>query len=86
MCYCSTEHNVFLAKIQEKREEMFSYGKRYGLGAIETITCSRELDQLLNEYYRLYQSQSAAESASHPRKHSFVLFAKPLPPRKIQTS
>jgi len=86
MCYTRTDQNVFLAKIQKKREEMFIYGKKYGLCASETITCSRELDHLLNEYYRMFQSNSSAKTPGHSRKQSFVLFSKPFPPKQLQSS
>ncbi|MCA1056649.1 aspartyl-phosphate phosphatase Spo0E family protein [Rossellomorea aquimaris] len=39
-----------LVKISQKRAEMISLGERLGLGAIETIECSQQLDELLNQY------------------------------------
>jgi hypothetical protein len=39
-----------IVKINQKRSEMISLGKRLGLGANETIECSQQLDRLLNQY------------------------------------
>lgn len=86
MCYSSKNQSSFLAKIQQKREEMFVLGEKYGLGADETITCSHELDQLLNDYYHIYQSTSSAKTSNQSRKQSFVIFSKPYPARRVQTS
>ncbi len=86
MCNSSKDQSSFLAKIQRKREEMFILGEKYGLGADETITCSRELDQLLNDYYHIYQSTSSAKTTNQSRKQSFVLFSKPYPARHVQSS
>lgn len=86
MGYCRKEQQILMAKIQEKREEMFFNGNKYGLTAEETVTCSRELDQLLNEYYRHFQAGAASQKAGHARKKSFVLFPKPFRPSHIRTS
>lgn len=86
MCYSSEDQSIFLAEIQRKREEMFILGEKYGLGANETITCSRELDRLLNDYYRIYQSNSSAKTSNQSRKQSYVLFSKPYKTRRVQSS
>ncbi|WP_082820508.1 aspartyl-phosphate phosphatase Spo0E family protein [Fictibacillus phosphorivorans] len=39
---------MLLQLIEEKREVLLCLGKTYGLSAQETVTCSQELDQLLN--------------------------------------
>ncbi|PFA69364.1 hypothetical protein CN378_04055 [Bacillus sp. AFS015802] len=39
-----------LLKISHKRSEMISLGEKLGLCAQETIKCSQQLDQLLNDY------------------------------------
>lgn len=39
--------------IKEKREEMVNIGMEKGLLCEETIFCSQELDELINEYNRL---------------------------------
>jgi Spo0E like sporulation regulatory protein len=39
-----------LVKINQKRAEMISLGENIGLGAKETIECSQQLDELLNQY------------------------------------
>lgn len=86
MCNSSKDQRLFLTKIQRKREEMFFLGEKYGLGADVTIDCSRELDQLLNDYYHTYQSSSSAKTTSQTRKQSFVFFSKPFPARHVQSS
>ncbi|WP_175988599.1 aspartyl-phosphate phosphatase Spo0E family protein [Bacillus sp. Marseille-Q1617] len=45
-----------LVKINQKRAEMISLGGRLGLGAKETIDCSQQLDQLLNQYQQCDKS------------------------------
>lgn len=86
MGYDRMEKQILLAKIQEKREEMFFIGNKHGLNAEETVTCSRELDQLLNEYYRNFQTGTASKKAGHARKKSFVLFSKPFRQNHIRSS
>ncbi|MCA1059394.1 aspartyl-phosphate phosphatase Spo0E family protein [Rossellomorea aquimaris] len=39
-----------LLRINQKRSEMISLGENLGLCAEETIKCSQQLDQLLNDY------------------------------------
>ncbi|WP_044337603.1 aspartyl-phosphate phosphatase Spo0E family protein [Rossellomorea aquimaris] len=39
-----------LLRINQKRSEMISLGENLGLCAAETVRCSQELDQLLNDY------------------------------------
>ncbi|MEK3887159.1 aspartyl-phosphate phosphatase Spo0E family protein [Bacillus sp. FSL K6-3431] len=63
-----------LMLIQKKREEMCLYGKKYGLCAAETINSSQDLDKLLNEYYRLYQSQENTKTIYTPRKISWFIY------------
>ncbi|XXM73308.1 aspartyl-phosphate phosphatase Spo0E family protein [Lysinibacillus sphaericus] len=41
-----------LVKINQKRAEMISLGENMGLGAQETIECSQQLDDLLNQYQK----------------------------------
>jgi hypothetical protein len=43
--------------INEKRDEMIKIGMTKGLSNRETIVCSQELDNLLNEYRRLTLNQ-----------------------------
>ncbi|MFP7296625.1 aspartyl-phosphate phosphatase Spo0E family protein [Neobacillus niacini] len=43
--------------INEKRDEMIKIGMTKGLSNKETIICSQELDNLLNEYRRLTVNQ-----------------------------
>ncbi|VEF48597.1 Sporulation stage 0, Spo0E-like regulatory phosphatase [Bacillus freudenreichii] len=81
----SMDQVSFLAKIQRKREEMFILGEKHGLVAKETIACSHELDQLLNDYYHIYQSNTSAKTNNQSRKQ-YVLFSKPFPTRQVQSS
>ena len=39
-----------LMRINQKRSEMITLGENLGLCAEETIKCSQQLDQLLNDY------------------------------------
>ncbi|AIM15009.1 aspartyl-phosphate phosphatase Spo0E family protein [Neobacillus sedimentimangrovi] len=39
--------------IRKKREEMVSIGMVKGLQSKETIICSQELDNLMNEYHKV---------------------------------
>ncbi|MFI8577240.1 MULTISPECIES: aspartyl-phosphate phosphatase Spo0E family protein [Rossellomorea] len=39
-----------LMRINQKRSEMIGLGESLGLCAAETIKCSQQLDQLLNDY------------------------------------
>ncbi|WP_062104439.1 aspartyl-phosphate phosphatase Spo0E family protein [Bacillus niameyensis] len=75
MCFSVNDQNNFLAKIQEKRKEMYLFGEMYGLNAEKTIICSQELDSLLNEYYQTFQATKSSKSIIIPRKNvanSFV--------------
>jgi hypothetical protein len=47
--------------INEKRDEMIKIGMTKGLSNKETIVCSQELDDLLNEYRRLTLNQRRPE-------------------------
>jgi len=38
--------------IEEKRQQMIELALTYGFTAKETIQCSQELDELLNEYVK----------------------------------
>ncbi|CAM4050407.1 aspartyl-phosphate phosphatase Spo0E family protein [Lederbergia lenta] len=72
----SKEQKHTLMLIQKKREEMCLYGKKYGLCATETINSSQDLDELLNEYYRLYQSQEDIKNNYTPHKISWIIYQK----------
>ncbi|TDL74323.1 aspartyl-phosphate phosphatase Spo0E family protein [Neobacillus sp. YX16] len=48
--------------INEKRNEMIKIGMTKGLSNKETIACSQELDNLLNEYRRLTLNQGMPKS------------------------
>lgn len=39
---------MFEQMIEKKREEMKYFAKRYGMTSKETVSCSQELDKLLN--------------------------------------
>ncbi|MCR8849150.1 aspartyl-phosphate phosphatase Spo0E family protein [Rossellomorea sp. SC111] len=56
-----------LLKINHKRSEMVSMGVNLGLCAEETIKCSQQLDQLLNDYEKCTNnagSETLHESSS----------------------
>ena len=75
MYHSSRDQRIFLEKIQRKREEMFFLGDRYGLCASETIKCSSELDQLLNEYWKKFQMKhtSHLQKKFSPLQYSAVI-------------
>ena len=76
MYHSSRDQRIFLEKIQRKREEMFFLGDRYGLCASETIKCSSELDQLLNEYWKKFQMKehrSQLQKKFSPLQYSAVI-------------
>lgn len=86
MSQYAKNRSLFLAKIQKKREEMFFFGGKYGLTAQETLAISRELDQLLNEYQRTFQSRSSAKVAEHSCKQSFVYLSKHFHSEEVRSS
>ncbi|KUP06828.1 Spo0A-P phosphatase [Bacillus coahuilensis p1.1.43] len=48
---------ILLDKIESKRKELLSIAAEQGLTSLAAIEVSQELDQLLNEYNRLYLSK-----------------------------
>lgn len=40
---------MYYLKIEQKREQMLTLAKTYGLTADVTVQCSQELDKLLNQ-------------------------------------
>ncbi|MEH7348676.1 aspartyl-phosphate phosphatase Spo0E family protein [Gottfriedia acidiceleris] len=40
--------------IEEKRNELYDFNKRYGFLHYHTIQCSQELDQLINQLFKGY--------------------------------
>ncbi|MEH7401841.1 aspartyl-phosphate phosphatase Spo0E family protein [Gottfriedia acidiceleris] len=40
--------------IEEKRNELYDINKRYGFLHYNTIQCSQELDQLINQLFKKY--------------------------------
>ncbi|MCD4837608.1 Spo0E family sporulation regulatory protein-aspartic acid phosphatase [Neobacillus sp.] len=52
--YIAMRQAEFLEEaIRKKREEMVSIGMVKGLQSKETIICSQELDNLMNEYHKV---------------------------------
>ncbi|MEH7177642.1 aspartyl-phosphate phosphatase Spo0E family protein [Neobacillus vireti] len=47
--------------INEKRNEMIKIGMSKGLSCEETVLCSQELDELLNDYRRLTSNQGTSQ-------------------------
>lgn len=43
--------------IKQKKSEMIALGEQYGLQDQRTITCSQELDSLLNEHLLLHNGK-----------------------------
>ncbi|WP_010172662.1 aspartyl-phosphate phosphatase Spo0E family protein [Bacillus coahuilensis] len=48
---------ILLDKIESKRKELLSIAAEQGLTSLAAIEVSQELDQLLNEYNKLYLSK-----------------------------
>ncbi|KUP08385.1 Spo0A-P phosphatase [Bacillus coahuilensis m2-6] len=48
---------ILLDKIESKRKELLSIVAEQGLTSLAAIEVSQELDQLLNEYNKLYLSK-----------------------------
>ncbi|XRG77752.1 aspartyl-phosphate phosphatase Spo0E family protein [Rossellomorea sp. GAMAL-10_SWC] len=42
--------------IEEKRNELYVFNKRYGFLHSKTIQCSQELDQLINQLFKRYNA------------------------------
>lgn len=74
MLDCGKQRIHYLIEIQKKREEMYFFGKKYGLSATETINSSQDLDKLLNEYYHRFQNHIDAEPTKLPRKMSWFIY------------
>lgn len=85
MCQYAKNRSLFLAKIQRKREEMFFFGGKYGLTAHETLAISRELDQLLNEYQRLFQSDSSAQMTGQSCQLPYVYLTNHFHSEKVKS-
>lgn len=66
------EKYIYWMKIQRKREEMMSLGKKYGLASKHTVKCSQELDRLLNEYYYQFQDSRSPLARRIRKGSSFV--------------
>ncbi|HEY4552300.1 MAG TPA: aspartyl-phosphate phosphatase Spo0E family protein [Bacillaceae bacterium] len=86
MYVCKHKQQKYLERIQQKREEMFLLGETYGLCAYETVACSRELDQMLNEYYWKFQTQRGKDELSLSKKLTMILFPKEMLPSNVQSS
>jgi len=50
--------------IEEKRQQMIELALTYGFTAKETIQCSQELDELINEYVKQTFPMFAAQEHS----------------------
>jgi hypothetical protein len=62
-----------LVKINQKRAEMISLGETLGLGAKETIECSQQLDQLLNQYQECSNPDHSINFQEVPYEFSQVI-------------
>jgi hypothetical protein len=51
--------------INKKRDEMIKIGMSKGLHSEETISCSQELDNLLNEYNRFMSESKQFKTLDH---------------------
>ncbi|GIN83922.1 hypothetical protein J6TS2_03080 [Heyndrickxia sporothermodurans] len=71
----------YLRLIHLKREEMINLGNQFGLTDEKTITCSQELDELLNEFQ---QFQETRNKQNIIREMSFIIYkCKPINNKRI---
>lgn len=61
------------AAIKEKKNEMIQLGMTKGLQNEETISCSQELDKLLNDYNRLLSDSKHSKPIDHNDDYFFIL-------------
>ena len=47
---------ILLGKIKLKKREMYSKAKHYGFTNVRVVTCSQELDTLLNKFQDMNDS------------------------------
>ncbi|TLS37722.1 aspartyl-phosphate phosphatase Spo0E family protein [Pseudalkalibacillus caeni] len=52
---------MLMLMIEEKRKQMIELGKKHGLSSAKTITCSQELDRLIEKYQITNQQQYTME-------------------------
>ncbi|MDE3838315.1 aspartyl-phosphate phosphatase Spo0E family protein [Bacillus methanolicus] len=71
-----TNKQRMMKEIQHKREKMIDSAQKHGLTSERTIRCSQELDMLLNEYQRTFQSRSNGNKVNTTRKQIFVAMPK----------
>ena len=45
--------NILLGKIKLKRRDMYKKARRFGLIDSRVVSCSQELDELLNKYQKM---------------------------------
>ncbi|MCA1062146.1 aspartyl-phosphate phosphatase Spo0E family protein [Rossellomorea sp. AcN35-11] len=65
-----------LMRINQKRSEMISLGENLGLCADETVRCSQQLDQLLNDYEKC--TNKVVEMTIQESSNDFGLYIKSL--------
>ncbi len=51
-------------EIESKRQEMLKLSMTFGFSSPQTIQCSQELDQLLNEYEKLKKTESTLQTGT----------------------
>ncbi|HZG73420.1 MAG TPA: aspartyl-phosphate phosphatase Spo0E family protein [Chondromyces sp.] len=64
-------------KIRLKREEMIQCGLLFGLSARETVSCSQELDCLLNEFHHV-KDFGGEDSLSDSQIMKFLVYKEKL--------
>ncbi|AIE59447.1 aspartyl-phosphate phosphatase Spo0E family protein [Bacillus methanolicus] len=63
-----TKQQMMMNEIQHKRKKMIDCAQKHGLTNERTIRCSQELDMLLNEYQRTFQSRPYGKKVKTSRK------------------
>jgi stage 0 sporulation regulatory protein len=68
-----TKKQRMMKEIQHKRKKMIDCAQKHGLTSERTIRYSQELDMLLNEYQRTFQSSTLQEKVKTPRKRMMLI-------------
>ena len=62
---------ILLGQINSKKKDMYSKAKRFGFTDSRVVTCSQELDTLLNKYQEM--NDANFQGAAH-EQHQFVSY------------
>ncbi|MEH7107098.1 MULTISPECIES: aspartyl-phosphate phosphatase Spo0E family protein [Bacillaceae] len=75
----SNTHSDMIEEIKVKREQMIESANALGFTSEETIRCSQELDELINEYHRMMgQTPKRNEEIKFAFKQMIMVWPKVL--------